>query len=294
MDKSTTATEEKKEFPQIIYLTEYRIIILSILIPFSIIGVLIRIGLNKLHQYPGAPVDYLVYPQFVGCVIMGFCLERKDFIMESYLPLYIGLKTGLCAKIGIIIGMSIIGLKFGEHFADLIMPNQKAPAGLKQQIILKSPKFKDLLFLDWICLFFGISSMILVIFLATFIKVNRNILFATVFAPWYLSRLDNNFGSSTFPIGTFSANMLGTLILGLLFFLSNGIIHSNLKCEIVTGLMDGLCGCLTTISTFTISTLNRRHAYIYATISIVVGQVIMIFTVGIYHWSVGLTKTCSS
>lgn len=63
-------------------LGEKKAIVLSILIPFSIIGALIRIGLIILHSYPGSPVFSLIYPQFVGCVIMGFCLARKGFIME--------------------------------------------------------------------------------------------------------------------------------------------------------------------------------------------------------------------
>lgn len=79
--------------------------------------------------------------------------------------------------------MSIIGLKFGEHLADLLMPNQKPPVGLKHRIESKSPQFKDFLFLDWICILVGVTSLILVILLASLIKVNQNILFAMVFAP---------------------------------------------------------------------------------------------------------------
>ena len=65
-----------------IELGERKAIVFAILIPFSIIGVLIRLGLIELHSYPGSPVFSLIYPQFVGCVIMGFCLARKGFVME--------------------------------------------------------------------------------------------------------------------------------------------------------------------------------------------------------------------
>ena len=55
--------------------------ILSLLIFFSIVGVLIRIGLTDLNSYQGAPVFSLIYAQFIGCAIMGFCLASKDMIM---------------------------------------------------------------------------------------------------------------------------------------------------------------------------------------------------------------------
>lgn len=78
--------EEEKANERIkpIELTERKAITIAILIPFSIMGVLIRIGLNTLHTYQGAPVFALAYPQFVGCLIFGFCLARKGFIMERY------------------------------------------------------------------------------------------------------------------------------------------------------------------------------------------------------------------
>lgn len=74
--------ENKEVENSSIELGEKKAVVLSILVPFSIIGALIRIGLNILHSYPGSPVFSLIYPQFVGCVIMGFCLARKGFIME--------------------------------------------------------------------------------------------------------------------------------------------------------------------------------------------------------------------
>jgi hypothetical protein len=91
--------EENKEFENLsIELGEKKVIVLSILIPFSIIGALIRIGLNVLHTYPGSPVFSLIYPQFVGCVIMGFCLARKGFIMEKYEKNFSFLFLFICIK----------------------------------------------------------------------------------------------------------------------------------------------------------------------------------------------------
>ncbi|RGB35860.1 CrcB-like protein [Rhizophagus diaphanus] len=328
--------KENKEVENLsIELGEKKAVVLSILIPFSIIGALIRIGLNILHSYPGSPVFSLIYPQFVGCVIMGFCLARKGFIMESYLPLYIGLTTGLCgsittfsswilsifkefilpstphrgdlynilaalADIGITLGMSVTGLKFGEHIADIIIQKRKIQSERLYHIVEKPSKLNELIIPDFICLGVGIASIVLVVTLSSTMQVNRSVLFAAVFAPigtlirWYLSKY--NAIKKSFPWGTFAANISGSIIIGILFFLSNGVASSKMSCEIIKGLSDGFCGCLTTISTFAteIKTLPGKHAYIYAFISILSGQIAMILTIGIYHWVVGLSTTCSA
>ncbi|RIA97122.1 CrcB-like protein [Glomus cerebriforme] len=324
--------KEPKNIP--LELEERAAVDLAIFIPFSIIGVLIRIGLTNLHSYPGSPVFSLIYPQFVGCVMMGFCLARKRFILERYPPLYIGLTTGLCgsittfsswillifkefivqstphrnagynvlaalADIGVTIGMSVTGLKFGEHLADIIIPKHKIQSGKLYHIVRKPFKLNELTTLDFICLGFGIASIVLVVVLAITIQVNRSILFAIVYAPlgtiirWQLSRF--NTLKDPFPWGTFTANLSGSIIIGILFFLSNGVISSKISCEIVKGLTDGFCGCLTTVSTFAteIIALPRKHAYKYAFVSILMGQVAMILTVGIYHWTVGLSTACN-
>ncbi|RIB06528.1 CrcB-like protein [Gigaspora rosea] len=327
--------ETANKHDQPIDLVERHAITIAILIPFSIIGVLIRLGLIQLHTYQGAPVFALIYPQFVGCTIFGFCLARKWFIMERYLSLYVGLQTGLCgsittfsswmlltfqdfvntpnyfrsgiynflaglADIGITIGMSIVGLKFGEQLADVFMPNQITSNKTFHKITVKSSNMKGFTLLDWVCVASGCASLVLIITLATTTQVRQRILLATVFAPigtltrWQLSRFNSSMPS--FPIGTFIANVCGSAILGVLFLLRNGIVYSGIKCETLIGLSDGFCGCLTTISTFTVKIiiLPRRHAYKYALTSIVTGQVTMIFLVGIYSWiNHGLITTCN-
>ncbi|CAG8641517.1 21571_t:CDS:2 [Gigaspora margarita] len=291
----------KNKHDQTINLVERHAITIAILIPFSIIGVLIRLGLIQLHTYQGAPVFALIYPQFVGCTIFGFCLARKWFIMErlsvahrsiskqvdinnryilnSYLPLYVGLQTGLCgsittfsswmlltfqdfentpnyfrglADIGITIGMSIVGLKFGEQLADVFMPNQKTPNKTIHKITVKSSNMKGFTLLDWVCVASGCASLVLIITLAATIQVHQRILFATVFAPigtltrWQLSRFNSSM--SSFPIGTFIANVCGSATLGVLFLLRNGTVYSGIKCETLIGLSDGFCGnCLCNI-----------------------------------------------
>jgi fluoride ion exporter CrcB/FEX len=80
-------------------LNENKLPIFAALVPVSILGALIRIGLNQLETYNGAPVYGLAYAQFIGCVIMGVAVKKKDFLIKTYLPLQIALSTGLCGSI---------------------------------------------------------------------------------------------------------------------------------------------------------------------------------------------------
>jgi fluoride ion exporter CrcB/FEX len=92
--------EPKSELEEpTIELSENKLAIFTALVPVSILGVLIRIGLNLLETYDGAPVFYLAYAQFIGCVIMGVVVKKKDYLIKRYLPLQIALSTGLCGSI---------------------------------------------------------------------------------------------------------------------------------------------------------------------------------------------------
>ncbi|RKO93097.1 putative fluoride ion transporter CrcB, partial [Blyttiomyces helicus] len=105
---------------------------------------------------------------------------------------------------------------------------------------------------------------------------------------FYLARLNAKF--STFPIGTFVVNMLGSGILGALYVAKNSTSVSLLTCSSIAGLSDGFCGSLTTISTFAVElrTLPRHRAYWYGATSVVVAQVILVLAIGVYAWSQGL------
>ena len=69
---------------------------------------------------------------------------------------------------------------------------------------------------------------------------------------------------------------------------------SVVDCAVIYGVVNGFCGCLSTISTFAVEldTLTRKHAYVYATVSIVLGVVILILVVGIEAWAVGFMSIC--
>ena len=90
------------------------------------------------------------------------------------------------------------------------------------------------------------------------------------------------------PVGTLTANVLGTallasfhVLLGLRPAVSPG------ACAILEGLGDGYCGCLTTVSTFAaeLNALVGRKQWLYGTISIVMGQVVIVLILGSTLWT---------
>ena len=133
------------------------------------------------------------------------------------------------------------------------------------------------------------------------------VLFALVFAPlgclarFYASLLLNSRFPS-FPLGTFAANISGTLFLGMFFDLQHtslGGVSGNLigggrlGCQVLQGAMDGFCGCLTTVSTWVVElkSLRLRHAYFYGLASILVGLAGLVAVMGSLKWTNGFEKT---
>jgi CrcB protein len=125
-------------------------------------------------------------------------------------------------------------------------------------------------------------------------------IFACVFAPvgcllrFYLSLLLNPLAAS-FPLGTFTVNIFGTAVLAMAYDIqhvaigSAGVGGGRVGCQLLQGLMDGLCGALTTVSTWIaeIEALRRGHAYVYAVVSVGVGTAVCVAVMGSVRWSEG-------
>ncbi|OMP89360.1 UPF0695 membrane protein [Diplodia seriata] len=119
--------------------------------------------------------------------------------------------------------------------------------------------------------------------------------FALVFAPagcvaryrlsaWLNGRVPR------FPLGTFAANVCGTVVLGMCYDLQHtGGGHGVVGCQVLQGVMDGFCGCLTTVSTWVLElkTLRRGHAYVYGAVSLAVGVGALVVVMGSVRWTVG-------
>ncbi|KAK5060125.1 hypothetical protein LTR84_010009 [Exophiala bonariae] len=124
--------------------------------------------------------------------------------------------------------------------------------------------------------------------------------FPLVFAPlgcllrFYASK-HLNAKIPSFPLGTFVVNIFGTIILGMAFDLQHarsiGATDST-SCAVLQGVMEGFCGCLTTVSTWVaeLQGLRRRHAWIYGMVSVGVGLTSMVVIMGSMGWTIGFTK----
>lgn len=127
------------------------------------------------------------------------------------------------------------------------------------------------------------------------------VLFALVFAPvgcivrFYLSSKLNGLQAG-FPIGTFAANIIGTMVLGMAWDLQHSSAGSaHVGCQVLQGIMDGFCGCLTTVSTWVaeLGSLRRKHAYVYGGVSLGVSLASLVVIMGSHLWSRGwMEPTC--
>jgi len=131
-------------------------------------------------------------------------------------------------------------------------------------------------------------------------------LFSIVFAPlgcilrFYASIRLNGIISS-FPLGTFIVNASGTAILGICWDLQHAplgvaggsIGGGQVGCQVLQGVQDGFCGCLTTVSTWVLEIigLKRKHAYVYGGISVSVGLAFLVVIMGSLVWSLGISAT---
>ena len=130
--------------------------------------------------------------------------------------------------------------------------------------------------------------------------------FPLVFAPlgcllrFYASKHLNTRVPS-FPLGTFAVNIFGTAVLGMCWDLQHarGIgagVGVHVGCSILQGVMEGFCGCLTTVSTWVLELdgLRRRHAWIYGLSSVGVGLGVMVVIMGSMGWTTGFARPACS
>lgn len=205
------------------------------------------------------------------------------------------------------IGLSIAGLFIGAHIA--LGVSSWMPT-ISQRLLLRviDPFIVIVAVCSWA------TVICLVVLLPAYTQQNTlwspevwrgPVLFALVFAPagclarFYIS-LKLNGRIPWFPLGTFVVNIAGTMILGMAYSLQHAskgesTIGGLIGCQVLQGIMDGFCGCLTTVSTWVLelSGLRRRHAYLYGGLSVAVALGVLVLEIGSLKWTRGLTTpTC--
>jgi len=251
-------------------------------------------------------------PLYVG-LATGFCgsfTSFSSFIRDAFLALSNDLPTPLgstasrnggysfmavVAVILITVAGSISGLHIGAHIAILLEPyTPSLPYMLTRRII------------DRLAVVLAWGSWIGAVFLAVW-PPDRNsagpetwrgrAVFAIVSAPLgclcrFYASLYLNGKIASFPLGTFVVNIFGTAILGMSYDLQHVPLGGVVGCQVLQGVEDGFCGCLTTVSTWVseLAALRRSHAYKYGAVSVVTGLCFLVVIMGSLRWTRGFAE----
>lgn len=249
-------------------------------------------------------------PFYVG-ITTGFCGSCSSFsslILEMFnkaanLPpsyaLYPNAAYGILGALEVLLthlSLSLAGYRAGKHVIRYIERS-------KFSILTRTYYLLELLSSA-----FGASGYIVVIVLIATKSASewRTWTLSCLFAPWgsllryTLSRKLNSI-KKDFPVGTYAANFSGSILLAIFNLLIRGkkskglfipIVNNIHGCDVLVGLDDGFCGCLTTVSTFMVElcTLTMSPSYIYGSFSIITSFVGMLLILGLYNWIIGLTN----
>jgi len=101
-----------------------------------------------------------------------------------------------------------------------------------------------------------------------------------------------------FPIGTFLANMVATLVIAGTYAAqrTGSSLGNTLRCDALYAVQQGFCGCLSTVSTFVVETRSiprKRWKWFYVGVSVVLGQVFVLAIVGGVGWTEGYGPVCT-
>lgn len=182
-------------------------------------------------------------------------------------------------KTAITLLVSLGGLSFGLHISTRVPLNlsRYRPNSIAKQVMAL---LSILAYLTTIPLYFklspkyrmGATSALLFSFPGA---LSRHIL-AT-----YLNPI-----TADLPFGTLAANSLGTGLLAAFHVIQRTPVSAS-ACTTLQGLIDGYCGCLTTVSSFAVEIrgLKGRRAWRYFGVSYLVGQGLMVAIAGGPWWS---------
>ncbi|ORX74436.1 hypothetical protein DL89DRAFT_264306, partial [Linderina pennispora] len=258
--------------------------VIASLVLFSMVGVLIRVHLNRLFSYDGAPAFALIWSQMVGASLVSHSPALNLGIIHGSLGVYdmffnsqrynhtrfknfLGGMTEITVTLGGSVGAFRLGQMVGREIRLCYdAPARPLPTGL--------PIGRD-----------GYRKFPIFAVLGTIAWHTRSVSVALLFGPigtllrWQLSKF--NAKPPRFvprvpaicPVGTLPCQCTGAVV---------G--PSVPACYVLAAMADGFCGCLTTISTFTVevTSLSSRRSMAYAAISIVAAQAFFLLINGIY------------
>ena len=181
------------------------------------------------------------------------------------------------------IGMLTSALLFGKNISILI---SKTISKLKLEMLFKRNIHSCIFPLWTIGAYLAITSSLIgiSIYYSSYV-ILFSLLFGSIgtYIRWQLSTFDkqNYKYLKEFPVGTLLANSLGSLILACITIIISRVQKAGveqLKLDLLTGISVGLCGCLTTVSTFIyqLISLPFQISIIYTLVSLTIVQSIFI------------------
>lgn len=192
----------------------------------------------------------------------------------------------------------VLGRQFALFFDTFIVP-----------YITKYLTYRNCRIFELICVIFGIGSLIANLVLTCTLSVNyfykESYSFAILMGAFgallrfKLSIYNGRFFKSWFPTGTLMANILGCLLIAILYLLILGMINSNTSTLLINndvhqfilkGFASGFCGSLTTMSSFVNELYNLDHPFlqhIYFWATFVPCFIIILLIDGSYAWVKG-------
>ncbi|KAL5530691.1 hypothetical protein ACEPAF_6949 [Sanghuangporus sanghuang] len=314
VEEGAISTPSQKETPKVYPPFAYPVI--TSLIPGSIFGVLARLGLLALTNYDEHSIFALAWVQGAGCLVMGFGLGLREQIGAYYGPLYTAITTGFCGslttfsswQLDVFLSWANTGHAHRDWFRDVIdglaktiftlaisLASVTLGLHLSRPITRRFPRVRQapvslryffraisvLMYAATIPVYFKLSPSFrhqaTAAMLFSFPGTLTRYILATTLTP--LLHL--------FPLGTFVANIVGTALVGVFHVLQRTpSLPSPNTCAILQGLMDGYCGCLTTVSTFAVEVqaLRRKKAWLYVGLSWGVSQLLLLVILGTAWW----------
>lgn len=185
-----------------------------------------------------------------------------------------------------IFSSSYIGFILGRHLSTTLLPPSSA-SSLTRKVFCFNEKVGMFLFPGLI-----IFNVLLLTLLAALLPsgLYTYFIYSLIFAPFgsltrYLFSILFN-TDPNFPLGTFFANTLGSfLYFGIIAINTYVYISSVLVRQILLSIIQGYCGCLTTVSTLILE-LNtiekRRSIYLYFILTIFPVQILFIIFADVF------------
>ena len=259
------------------------------------IGVLIRVYASQINSI----IPSIVFPQIIGCFVVGWA-STCEYLL-NYPNLKIGLITGLCGSItsfsaaslsvfltfsqfGFFNGLAMIILIYGLSFAAFVVGQHVSLLPIWASLRVLQPLEDRFVFLSPATLFTG--ALIWSVFSKSLYLPLSLIIgpFGTLLRFFISFSLNHKYPS--FPIGTFSANMIATTFSSILV-ISNTSSTTRLSCSWINAFISGFCGCLSTISTLIaeLSKLEPKHSYTYGVTTMLTGLFVNIIITGSFIWT---------